>query len=54
MDVGYCCAHMYVQHINFEVGGETAMEGAEDPPLPLVLCRKKPCLIMLCEPQNSR
>ena len=41
MDVGCCCAYMYVQHTYFE-GGKTALWGEDSPPPPpLALFRKK-------------
>ena len=35
LNVGYCCAYMYIQHTNFEGGGRRDSCGAgEDPPHP--------------------
>ena len=35
LNVGYCCAYMYIQHTNFEGGGEeTAVEQGKIPPTP--------------------
>ena len=36
MDVGCCCAYMYVQHTNFEGGEDSHEEGEDSPPWPYV------------------
>ena len=42
LNVGYCCAYMYIQHTNFEGGGRDSCGAGEDPPHPpsLALYRK--------------